>query len=86
METRITATLVARNLGDLLGRIRYRGDSFVIERNGVAVARLIPVAPPPPAPLGEALLAWCAGATDSAFARDLEAVGLADVPAGNPWG
>ena len=42
MEKVISATALARRLGDVLGRIRYRGESFVIERNGVAVARLVP--------------------------------------------
>lgn len=43
MESRITATELARRLGDVLGQVRYRGDSFVIERHGVAVARLAPI-------------------------------------------
>ena len=43
MEHRITATDLARRLGDVLARVRYRGDTFVIERNGDAVARVTPV-------------------------------------------
>lgn len=43
MERRISATELARRLGDILGRVRYRGDSFVIERNGDPVARLVPL-------------------------------------------
>jgi len=42
MEQRISATEVARRLGDVLERVRYRGGSFVIERNGSAMARLVP--------------------------------------------
>jgi hypothetical protein len=32
MDTKISATELARRLGDILGRIRYRGESFTIER------------------------------------------------------
>jgi prevent-host-death family protein len=42
MESTISATTLARQLGDILGRVRYRGEAFVIERNGTAVARLVP--------------------------------------------
>jgi prevent-host-death family protein len=41
---RISATELARKLGDVLGRVRYRGESFIVERNGTPVARLEPVA------------------------------------------
>lgn len=46
METRITATELARNLSDVLSRIRYRGERFVVERNGEPVASLGPVTQP----------------------------------------
>lgn len=86
MEFRITATELARKLGDVLGRLRYRGDRFVIERNGVPVARLIPVVGPSPATLGEALEAWRgAGAPDPAFADDLHRIRSADRPPQDPW-
>jgi antitoxin (DNA-binding transcriptional repressor) of toxin-antitoxin stability system len=39
---KISATMLARQLGDVLGRIRYRGESFEVERNGVIVARIEP--------------------------------------------
>ena len=42
---RISATDAARNFSDLLNRVRYRGESFVIERNGEAVGELRPAAP-----------------------------------------
>lgn len=47
METKITATELSRALSDVLNRVRYRGESFLIERNGEPVATL---APPVPAP------------------------------------
>ena len=41
-ETRITATELARNLSDILNRVRYKGERFRIERNGETVAVLEP--------------------------------------------
>jgi antitoxin (DNA-binding transcriptional repressor) of toxin-antitoxin stability system len=42
MERTISATRAARTFSDLLNRVRYRGESFVIERGGEAVGRLTP--------------------------------------------
>jgi prevent-host-death family protein len=44
--TRITATELARNLSDILNRVRYKGETFVVVRNGAEVAVLR--APDPP--------------------------------------
>jgi prevent-host-death family protein len=87
METRITATELARKLGDVLGRVRYRHDVFIVERNGEAIARLAPLATRTAAPLGDGLRAWRAAAPpDRAFAEDLARVNAADRPPRNPWG
>lgn len=87
MESRISATALARRLGDILGRVRYRGESFTVERNGAQVARLVPVAGKATASLREALTAWRhAGKPEPQFAADLERVGRADRPPKNPWG
>jgi len=87
METTISATTLARELGDVLGRIRYRGESFVIERNGVAVARLIPAQADPKATVADALRAWRdAAEPDRTFADALERIGAADRVPKNPWG
>lgn len=86
MEHRISATDLARRLGDILGRVRYRGDSFVVERNGDPVARLVPVQGRSLTPLREALAAWrAAGERDEAFADDLERIGAADRPPDTAW-
>ena len=86
MEFRISATELARRLGDVLGRIRYRGDAFVVERNGTPVARIGPVPSAGVSTLREAMAAWVRdGEPDAAFADDLERVGAADRPPGNPW-
>ena len=45
MESHISATVAARTLSDLLSRVRYRGESFVVERGGEAVCRIVPAGP-----------------------------------------
>ena len=87
MEKTISATALARRLGDVLGRIRYRGESFVIERNGVAVARLVPTGANQDASVVEALRKWRETAEPEAeFAAALERIGAADREPGDPWG
>lgn len=86
MDIRVSATELARKLGDVLSRIRYRGDSFVVERNGEPVARVVPLPERPTASLGEVVEAWAAeGPPDPTFARDLDAIGATDEPAEDPW-
>ena len=85
MELRITATELARRLGDVLGKIRFRGDAFIVERNGEPVARIGPIPVRTAAPLIEGLRSWGeASPADPSFADDLERVGLADQPPVNP--
>lgn len=86
MELRISATDLARKLGDVLGKVRFRRDVFVIERNGEPVARLSAWPVAEDATLGRALRAWReAGPPDETFADDLERVNRADRPPQNPW-
>jgi prevent-host-death family protein len=86
MEHRISATDLARNLGDVLARVRYRSDSYLVERNGDAVARVVPLATATPTTALEALSVWReAGKADPAFAADLERVSALDVAPGDPW-
>jgi antitoxin (DNA-binding transcriptional repressor) of toxin-antitoxin stability system len=42
MESHISATQAARTFSDLLNRVRYRNEEFVIERGGEPVCRLVP--------------------------------------------
>jgi antitoxin (DNA-binding transcriptional repressor) of toxin-antitoxin stability system len=42
----ISATQAARTFSDLLNRIHYRGEAFVIERGGEAICAMTPVQPP----------------------------------------
>ena len=86
MEHRISATELARKLGDILGRVRYRGDSFVVERDGDPVARLVPLPEKAITSLREALGAWQgAGEPDPGFADDLQRIRAADRPPENAW-
>jgi len=82
----VSATELARKLGDYLARVRYRGESFLVEKNGKPVARVIPARDREVVTLGHALAAWsAAGAADPGFADDLERVGAADRLPENPW-
>ncbi|MEX1127274.1 MAG: hypothetical protein WEB50_01785 [Vicinamibacterales bacterium] len=87
MERVISATELVRTLGDVLARIRYRRESFLIERNGTPIARVLPVEPAGgDVSVGEALAHWSATrGTDKTLAGDLARVNTADRPAANPW-
>ncbi|KPK79779.1 MAG: hypothetical protein AMS25_11380 [Gemmatimonas sp. SM23_52] len=41
----LTVTEAARNFSDLLNRVFYRGESAILIRNGIAVARVVPPEP-----------------------------------------
>ena len=43
MKHTISVTEAARNFADIVSRVFYRGEQFVLERGGRPVARLIPV-------------------------------------------
>jgi antitoxin (DNA-binding transcriptional repressor) of toxin-antitoxin stability system len=75
METKVTATELAKNLADILNRVRYRGERFLIMRNGEAVANLGPPEGPPGITAAElvARLGDLAMPGDG-FADDLEAI------------
>lgn len=86
MESTISATELARKLGDVLGRIRYRGDSFLVERNGEPIARIVPLATGIAGSALEGLQAWREAAPhDPSLADDLDRVNRADRPPENPW-
>jgi len=72
MEYRISATELARRLGDILGRIRYRSESFIVERNGRPVARIGPVGDSGSIAAREAATGWMAAdLRDPAIADNL---------------
>ncbi len=42
-ESDISATEAARNLSDLINRVVYRGEQFLVQRGGEPVCRISPV-------------------------------------------
>jgi antitoxin (DNA-binding transcriptional repressor) of toxin-antitoxin stability system len=46
MKVRISATETARRFSELMNRVRYRGESFVVERAGKPVCEILPAQPP----------------------------------------
>ena len=46
MVSTLTATDAARRFSDIVNRVRYRGERFLIERGGEAVCQIIPASPP----------------------------------------
>jgi antitoxin (DNA-binding transcriptional repressor) of toxin-antitoxin stability system len=45
MTTKVSATEAVRTFSDLLNRIRYRGEEFLVERAGEPVCRMTPAGP-----------------------------------------
>ena len=41
-STKITATELARNLSDILNRVKYKGEEFIVERKGELLATIGP--------------------------------------------
>ena len=85
MESKISATELARRLSDVLNRICYRGERFVVERNGEPVATLGPAGAEPGITLGR--LAASLGELTlpgDGFAEDLEAIQSGQPQAGKP--
>jgi hypothetical protein len=86
----LSATDAARGFGDLLARVRYRRESFLIRRGRTIVARLEPVDPPGVSG-SEAAAAWGRhprmGAQEAGdLAKDLtKARKAAAKPPRSPW-
>ena len=86
MQTKVSTTELAQRLGDILGKVRYRRDVFVVERNGEAVAKLSPLPSHSDTTLREALSVWVGTEpSDDRFTDDLDRVNRADRPPTNPW-
>ena len=85
METKITATELSKTLSDILSRVRYRGERFLIERNGEPVATLTPASPAPGISLSE--LSKRLGnlyLPGEGFVEDLEAIQSGQPREGSP--
>jgi antitoxin (DNA-binding transcriptional repressor) of toxin-antitoxin stability system len=46
MKSHISATEAARSFSELMNRVRYRGESFVVERGGKPICEILPAGPP----------------------------------------
>lgn len=74
-EITLSVTDAARGFSDLINRVRYRGESATLTKNGLAVARVVPVVRPLTG--SELAKLWKEGPHLSkkdadAFARDLK--------------
>jgi prevent-host-death family protein len=87
MSKRVTATEAARRFSDLLNRVRYEHETFVVLRAGEEIAQISPATPNPPVTLRALVetlqqIAW----PDAEFADDLEAIQASQPPIGEaPW-
>lgn len=45
MKSRISATEAVRSFSELMNRVRYRGESFLVERGGKPVCEILPPGP-----------------------------------------
>lgn len=85
-RTRISSTHLARSLGEILGRLRYGGESFIIEKSGKPVALLSAYPSHVRHTWPQFVEAWFqAGARDEDLALLLEEVDRSDRPAIDPW-
>jgi prevent-host-death family protein len=92
MSERITATRVVREFSELLNEVRYKSQSYIVERNGKPIARLVPVSDLKESKKLKELkslltsLPSC-GDDLEAFEADLEKIAdrQPSVPGGDPW-
>ncbi|MGE9296408.1 MAG: prevent-host-death protein [Puniceicoccales bacterium] len=85
MTETISATKASRHLGELLARIKYKGDRFILTKNDLAIAELHAAPGVKRGTLGEIRDALAHLPSDNTFAEDLETVNRADQPPVNPW-
>lgn len=46
MRSHISATKAARSFSEIMNRVRYGGESFIVERGGKPICEIIPARPP----------------------------------------
>jgi antitoxin (DNA-binding transcriptional repressor) of toxin-antitoxin stability system len=88
MIRHVSATEAVRTFSDLLNRIRYRGEEFVVERAGEPVCRMSPAASPRRLTLKElASLLREVPKTDAGYASDVRRAARSQgrLPR-SPWG
>ncbi len=85
METTITATELAKRLSDVLNRVKYRGERFVVQRNGETIATIAPANDRPGITVRELIeRIGDLRSPGEGFADDLEAVQASQEPAQMP--
>jgi len=92
MHKYLTVTEAVRNFSEIIGRVRFHGERFVLTKGGKPVAELGPTAAAARVRLGE-LPAILAGLPHlepedaERFARDLETLrhAIGTIPAQGPW-
>lgn len=89
MTQRLTATQASRQLSDLLNRVRYQQESFIVTRGDEPIAEIRPVMSERAMPDLRALVRLLERSRmpDEGFAADLEAVQASQsAPPEDPWG
>jgi antitoxin (DNA-binding transcriptional repressor) of toxin-antitoxin stability system len=87
MSQKVTATEAARNFSEILNRVRYGRETFVIVRGGEAVGQLSPIESGQ-APTVQDLIETLKSTErpDEQFAQDLEEIQAGQPPmGGSPW-
>ncbi|HEX9671254.1 MAG TPA: type II toxin-antitoxin system prevent-host-death family antitoxin [Thermoanaerobaculia bacterium] len=87
MSERVTATEAARRFSDLLNRVRYGRETFVVVRGGEEVAQISPASPSRRVTLRELVETLRRlGPPDDRFAEDLAEIQASQPPIGEaPW-
>lgn len=87
MDTPISATEASRSFSDLLNRVRYRGESFLVERGGEVVCRISPAAPPRRTVADLVRLLGEGPRPDTEYVQALEEAVRTQpaLPGGDPW-
>ncbi len=88
--TRVSVTELVRNFSEILGRVRFRGERFLLLKGGKPVAELVPARTSPsvrlrdlPTLLEE--LPYLDPSDAEQFARDVETA-RAELSSQEPWG
>ncbi|MBM3925708.1 MAG: type II toxin-antitoxin system prevent-host-death family antitoxin [SAR202 cluster bacterium] len=75
MEKTITATELARELSEILNKVKYKGERYTVTRNGMPIATIGPATPPKSVTFRELMgslkkVPW----PDEDFAKDLREI------------
>ena len=88
----ISVTEASRNFADCVNRARYQGTTFILEKNGIPVARIVPTVRKPER--GQEVAAALRKAVEdvrpgeeeaTSWLHDLEQARGAMAPQGKPW-